>query len=373
MFHLRPWVRRLHLALALVTALIVSLVGLTGSLYVFAPEISAWWRPDLYQQAQLQATAGGVADIAALVSALELRYGQTIESLQWPYASRETFMLKLQQDPAWYFVDSHDASLHSDGGAYWSPLFELIYQIHSNLLLGDYGRYVTAGASLLFALLCVSSGMYLWWPAKRRFAKALTIHTSNRKRLNYDLHAVSGVAFSLPLLVMALTGAFYVFDGPMQRTLDWLLHSAPTPAGFWQKRFEHQTTTNTRLSTADAVRLQLQLTPSGMKPRNLWHSLAADGTYTFGYQARHQIEAGAQHRVFLQVNPYDGTVLRTADPRTLPLASRLSSQYLQPLHFGEFAGLPSRILWFVGGLVPLLLSITGLRIWLNRRIRPASR
>lgn len=107
-----------------------------------------------------------------------------------------------------------------------------------------------------------------------------------------------------------------------------------------------------------------------MQPRNLWHSLAVDGTYTFGYQARHQVAAGAQHRVFLQVNPYDGKVLRTAYPRTLPLASRLSSQYLQPLIFGEFAGLPSCILWCVGGFVRLLLSITGLKIWLNRRARP---
>lgn len=377
---LRRWVRRCHLLLALLTALVISVVGLSGSVYLFAPELSAALRPELYQVATpaQKPAAMPASAVVNMVSQLEQQHGKQLESLQWPYASRQTFLLKWQQDPAWYFVEPARWQLQTDQGAYLSPFFDWVYELHSNLLLGEPGRYLTAGASLLFALFCLSTGVYLWWPAKgwRGLTRAFTLRRSNsagrfnRKRFNYDLHAVSGAWFSLPLLLMGLTGAFYVFEGPMQRSLDWLLQSTPAPADFWQKRFAYAIPADQqRLSSAQAVARLYQLQPAGMQPRNLWHNTATGGTYTLGYQQHNEISSGPQHRIFIQLEPYRGSVLKVADPSQLPLASRLSSQYLQPMHFGEFAGLPSRIIWCIGGLVPLLLTVSGTLIYLNRRRR----
>lgn len=379
-FPLRRWVRRCHLLLALLCAVVISIVGVSGSVYLFAPELAAALRPHLYQAAtaaQLPADMTAPA-VGRMVSQLEQQHGKQLESLQWPYASRKTFLLKWQQDPAWYFVDPASWQLHSDEGAYLSPFFDWVYELHSNLLLGDNGRYITAGASLLFALFCLSSGLYLWWPAKgwRGLKRALTLRRRNSagqlnaKRFTYDLHAVSGAWFSLPLVLMGLTGAFYVFEAPMQRSLDWLLRSDPAPADFWQKRFEYDAPVDgQRLSSAQAVARLYQLQPAGMQPRNLWHHRGAGGTYTLGYQQHKQISSGPQRRLFIQLDPYRGSVLKVADPAQLPLASRLSSQYLQPLHFGEFAGLTSRVIWCIGGMLPLLLTISGTLMYFNRRRR----
>nr|WP_241651954.1 PepSY-associated TM helix domain-containing protein [Pseudoalteromonas phenolica] len=42
------------------------------------------------------------------------------------------------------------------------------------------------------------------------------------------------------------------------------------------------------------------------------------------------------------------------------------------LHFGYFAGLPSRVIWCLIGLTPLIFAITGCYLWLKRR-RPKKR
>jgi uncharacterized iron-regulated membrane protein len=36
------------------------------------------------------------------------------------------------------------------------------------------------------------------------------------------------------------------------------------------------------------------------------------------------------------------------------------------LHFGNFVGLTSKIIWCIAGLAPAVLSVTGLYIWFSR-------
>ena len=49
------------------------------------------------------------------------------------------------------------------------------------------------------------------------------------------------------------------------------------------------------------------------------------------------------------------------------------SDWMLPLHFGEFGGLPTRILWAVGGLMPALLLTTGVIMWWKPRWWPRRR
>src|SRR3546814_12047 len=59
------------------------------------------------------------------------------------------------------------------------------------------------------------------------------------------------------------------------------------------------------------------------------------------------------------------TAKLTAVPRW-PLA--LSVMYLsQPLHFGDYAGLPLKIIWGIFDLIAIILLVSGLYLWLGRR------
>ena len=56
----------------------------------------------------------------------------------------------------------------------------------------------------------------------------------------------------------------------------------------------------------------------------------------------------------------------SSDIRAAGLGAKIIDSYRR-LHFGDFAGLASKVLWCAVGLSPLLLSVTGLYIWYRRR------
>jgi uncharacterized iron-regulated membrane protein len=67
------------------------------------------------------------------------------------------------------------------------------------------------------------------------------------------------------------------------------------------------------------------------------------------------------------------------DPATLEILSDISTRKLTAgeklslavysIHFGDFGGQSIKFLWFVIGLSPALLAITGLIMWWNRALK----
>jgi len=62
------------------------------------------------------------------------------------------------------------------------------------------------------------------------------------------------------------------------------------------------------------------------------------------------------------VDPRDGAVLLTARGEDLNLHQRIS-EAADPLHFGTFGGILTRVIWFVFGLIMTSLSVTGVMIY----------
>ena len=66
------------------------------------------------------------------------------------------------------------------------------------------------------------------------------------------------------------------------------------------------------------------------------------------------------NRVF--INPIDGTPLSHFDSRNASLSERLYES-ADPLHFGNFSGLISKVIYFLFGLFTVSMSITGMWMW----------
>lgn len=91
------------------------------------------------------------------------------------------------------------------------------------------------------------------------------------------------------------------------------------------------------------------------------------GYLSLAFQKTNTVSPGPHFRIFVSVDRYSGEILRDTNPDHLPLGSALSELWLLPVHFGEFGGLITRIIWFIGGLMPVLLLVTGFIIWRNKK------
>ena len=68
-----------------------------------------------------------------------------------------------------------------------------------------------------------------------------------------------------------------------------------------------------------------------------------------------------------------GRVRQVLDPRRAGLLKQIDA-LMEPLHFGDFGGLPLKWLYFFLGLTPAFLSLSGTLIWLDgRRQRAGAR
>jgi uncharacterized iron-regulated membrane protein len=71
------------------------------------------------------------------------------------------------------------------------------------------------------------------------------------------------------------------------------------------------------------------------------------------------------------VDQYSGAVIDMATQRT-SVGDRVT-RVMAPLHVGAFGGTPARVAWFVFGLAPAVLVVSGTLLWAQRRWRGGRR
>lgn len=359
-------VRILHLWLGLAAGLILSVVGLTGSLYVFEPELSAFLERDLYHLQGEKLLFNNDIDMAEYI---ETNTGQSIQSIQWPKRGRETYVFKLFNDESWYYLDQSTGVITSGGEALGNSVFGFILDLHTTLTMGDTGRIITGFASLIFAIMMLTTGLYLWYPDNkgRRKSSFKIKWDATKKRVNYDLHNVTGFYFFLPLFLVGITGASFYFNDEAQWVLDKITFSEPAPESVWEvKSTLPLENSDEKLMTSRQALAEMNKYYPTMYKRNLWLTDQPDGKLSFAFQDKINVYSGPDHRIFLTVDPYTGKILSENNPEKLPTGSAIMARWLLPIHFGEFGGITTRIIWFFAGLLPAFLTITGFKIWLGK-------
>ena len=68
----------------------------------------------------------------------------------------------------------------------------------------------------------------------------------------------------------------------------------------------------------------------------------------------------------VEANTATGAITRVHDPRTQGFWSQFNG-LMEPLHFGDFGWLTLKWLYFVLGMTPAFLSLSGTLIWLDSR------
>jgi uncharacterized iron-regulated membrane protein len=356
---MRKLILQLHLWIGLTAGAVLAVVGLTGSLYVFQPELTVALYPELYKASNPDATP---VDVRVVVRNAEAEFGGEVTSIFFPVRELENYIVKVKGNKQHLFFDAST-------GAYLGQLekrrgvMDGVLDLHRNLTIGENGALITGTCALLLAFVLLSSGLYLWLPRKKRNLRDGLRLKSNAsfKRRNFDLHNVFGFYFSIPLFLAAITGAYFGFQEKTQGVVDAItLAKEPTP---YVKKLKSSYQANTpSLTVYQALNHMDGLYP-GYVPRTL--ALASDsmGTVNLTYLASKDLEAGPQNRPMVYLDQYTGSIVYDYNPNTAPLGRKITRNWFVPIHFGEIGGLLTRVFWFILGLMPAMLWVTGIVIW----------
>ena len=358
---------KLHKYAGLIAGLLLALTGVTGSLLVFHDTLDEWLTPQLRTQ-----PAADPASLSAVLAAAEAALpGKAARRLEPSPGPGRPHTVRFDgpegaPGPLQVSVSPADAEVLAvrQWGAYPTSW---VYRLHYTLLAGTTGKYVVGVLGLVLMFFCLS-GLYLWWPRKGRWRRALSVRTDKGPfRLNFDLHKAAGVYITPVLLVAAFSGVSLVFHGPVQALVGAALPLEPVPAPTLEARPD----TGTRLNVDRIVAAGQSAFPEGALKRV---DLPGDAQTPYRLSFNQPGEAWSHHgasRVW--VDPRDGAVLATWDPLSVAAGSRFMGWQF-PLHNGDALGLTGRWLVFLGGWLPALLFGTGLYLWWRKhQLRRRSR
>lgn len=343
----------MHLWLGLSCGLIASISGLTGSLYIWQPEITALLNPSLltieqnntYDEDSLYGTAYKLVE----------QHRDSLVKINLPYREQHTISLVYMNGETHYY---HPISATFLGKKSISiNFFESLLNFHRTLGIPKIGKYITGTSTILFFLLLLSSGAYLWWKTYRsNFIKGFKIKwTAKKKKLIYDLHKVIGASFLIPLMVIAFTGAYFTYSTYYKTALS-IFDNSEKPKSDQQEdiiggsmRYEDHL-----LNPDKDYDLRTIVLPKNEQ----------DG-FHFRYIQDRFLMVGLRKTKELK-SDYQGNITSLTDFKTDLSSNRIAAQFY-PVHIGEIAGMLGRIIVFISGLIPIILYITGLKLYLLKR------
>lgn len=361
---LRQWLFQVHLWTGLAIGLVVSVVGITGSILVFKPELERM----MVSEMTIVRPAGTRVPVDQLVETLRReRPGYRISNL---YVYR-------QPDLAWNFrTNAPDGTrvqvyLNQYTGKivgedpFRDHWLDWVYELHEVLLLGKPGLVANGIFAWLMVALSVT-GMVVWWPGLRHWRKGFRYHlAANWKGQTYDLHKLGGLVSAGLLVIVSVTGAYYAFPDAYRKFVASVTGgpaSVPTP----------RSKPAARTATVEQVYQNALAAMPEADPQILFFPQKADGIYSLRMRLPGDWVRTGNHHVYL--DQYTGAVIRPDYYYNRPLGARVIGSN-GPLHFGTFWGNTTRVIWVLLGLAPAILFVTGLlmywnRVWAKRR-RPA--
>ena len=366
---------KIHLYLGLFAGAVFVLIGLSGSLLAFGSTLDEWLNPKLMTVAVGNENTIKPLDDIVTAGLKALPPDGNVLDLEFPRHPELAFQLWFEQpSPKSSELERHQLLINPYTGAVtgqrllidferpWrDPLMDFILRFHYSLALGLTGMTVVGfiGLALLFSVL---TGLILWWPSPGKLKKALTImHNASLERLNFDLHKTFGFYTAIILLFLILSGVYLIFlDYGRGLVSAFSPVAEPWPVYLSTEPKEH----NSPISLAKVKAITDTRFPDG-EYRWIVFPQNENDVYLVGKREVNEVNLKIPYRS-LWIDQYSGKILHVRENRTAT-AGDTFEQWLYPLHSGEAFGLTGQSIILVIGLIPLMLYVTGVISWLQKR------
>lgn len=363
---LRRAVRKVHLWLGLTLGGLFVLLGLTGSVLVFYPELDALLHPEI------RVEGSGPPDWDRALATARAAYPEKTGPWRFEVTGKPGAIPARYYDPPerpGYAFRPMMVWLSPDGSQvlrrdYWGEYaVTFIYDLHYRLLLGELGGKVLGWLGLgLLALLL--SGLWAWWP-RGSWIKALRFkrRAPPQRRLR-DWHKLSGLSGLAFLLILTVTGIMLELPKESDAALAAVglhvdhaphVHPQPTTASGKPDILPSQAILAASLALPDARLAWIETPPGSGGAYKLRMQVPDDPSYRFPHS-------------FVWVDTKSGKVVAVQDARKGGAGTAINN-WVHPLHDGSAGGLLGRVLIAGAGLLPLVLFVTGLLRWRIKRTK----
>jgi len=237
----------------------------------------------------------------------------------------------------------------------------VMLRLHVDLFAGLPGElFLGFMGFLLFLSLVPGAVVYAPFMQRLRFG---TLRDSRGPRARWlDWHNLLGIATLMWLSVVGLTGVINTLSTPLVMIwrADQLAEiTAETGAGLPRHYVGIQAAVETALAAAPGTRPQFVAFP-GVR-------FSSDGDYAVWLHGATPATERLLTPAFVDAETAGLTAMRSMPWYMTVL--KLS----QPLHFGDYGGLPLKLLWALLDMAAIVILGSGLYLWLARRRQPAAR
>ncbi|TGE76381.1 hypothetical protein C7Y70_19220 [Pseudoalteromonas sp. KS88] len=265
--------------------------------------------------------------------------------------------LKVGNSFRFVYLDAATGSLLGEGE--WARISRFLRNWHMNLSMGWTGKLIVTSLSLLLVILLVSS-FYVyrhWWQG---FMKRPAMLCLGKRSSWSDWHKLLGLWSLWFIAVMAITGVWYLVEHGLQTAKVPHTVSAPQALSDFKKQTPRKGVSPISLTTA--YKAAQHAFPSLDIRYIRYPNKVNQPIEVRGYNDDILLRLRA-NRVFLK--PSSGEVLGLQKGEELKLLPRIKDT-ADPLHFGNFAGIGTKLIWGLFGALMSLVSAAGIYMsWLR--------
>lgn len=347
----------LHSWAGIVTGLLLFIVCFAGAVVVFKNEIDLWANPSLAQLPRSDTPA----PLDTVLTSLQARYPQSVvETIALPDAINPNYFAFVRE-PGAPASERTKIALRSDTGAVVgsvdSQLGQYLRMLHVFLFFGP--RWIVGFLGVAMLVL-IGTGIVIH---RKILAELFTQRWGRSLRVVMsDLHKCIGIWGLGFHILIAGTGAWMGLAPLFEQS--FLFATTPTSSKAATKAAEKSDTSPVTMQSLDGLHAAAVQAVPGLQTRFVslqrWGTPQAKVSFT-GNLNGHLLSTSR-----VEANAATGVLTRVHDPRKQGFWSQFNG-LMEPLHFGNFGGLALKWLYFVLGMTPAFLSISGTLIWLDSR------
>lgn len=360
----RKFINDIHLWLGVASSIVLFMVCLSGTIYIFKEEIEKMIEPEKFNIETISENKNSIQDIITAVQKETKGKVMSISFYENPNLPYELRVIKNEKDKRGeiFYVNPYNKSILGTGKGPAFKFFMFFFKMHRWLLLDQkIGRPIVGTTTLIFVILTIS-GLFLWIPRKIKGFESLKPgfkikFNANWKRINYDLHKTLGFYTFILVLIMALSGLNWSFE--------WYKNGLNTVLGKQRNEKKRNSTiieNGEALAIVDFLKIADSILPYKGKITISIPKSPEDTVEITKIDESKFNKAANDKLVFDQ---YSGVLLNKEIFAEKSLGNKIASQ-IKSIHLGNIYGLTSKIIYFIACLIATTLPVTGIFIWLNK-------